>query len=184
MSVAEESLEVWFRREVLSHDEPLTRFLSRRWRDREELADLRQETYARVFEAAQKEKPRMPRAFLFTTARHLVTDQIRRNKVASFLANGINEHPDLVDEISPEKEALARADLEQVNRALQRLSAKCREVFWLRRVQDLPQREVAERLGVSEKMVEKHLHTGMLKLRSGCRGAVKKERNKQPYSSS
>lgn len=169
MPITEESLEVWFRREVLTHDEPLTRFLSRRWRDPDELADLRQETYARVFEAARREKPRMPRAFLFTTARHLVTDLIRRGQVVSFLAAGTNEHPGLVDELSPEKETLARSELEQVNRALQRLSAKCREVVWLRRVQDLPQREVAQRLGVSEKMVEKHLQLGTQKIWGYCK---------------
>ena len=160
----DETLDAWFAREVLSHEEALTRFLSRRWRDAGELADLRQETYARVFEAAQRERPKMPRAFLFTIARHLITDRIRRAQVISFVASGANEHPILVDEISPEMRITASRELELLNRALQRLSAKCREVVWMRRVQDLPQKEVAKRLGVSEKMVEKHLQLGTRRL--------------------
>ena len=160
----EETLEAWFTREVLSHEEGLTRFLSRRWRDPDELADLRQETYARVFDAAQREKPKMPRAFLFTTARHLITDLIRRGQIVSFVTSGANEHPVLVDEISPERKITASRELELLNLALYRLSAKCREVVWMRRVQDLPQREVAERLGVSEKMVEKHLQLATRRL--------------------
>ena len=42
-----------------------------------------------------------------------------------------------------------------------RLPARCREVVWLRRVEELSQREVAERLGITEKTVEKHIAKGM-----------------------
>ena len=157
----EETLQAWFTREVLSHEESLTRFLSRRWRDRDELQDLRQEAYARVYEAAQKERPRIPRAFLFTTARHLVTDRIRRASVVSFYCTTDPKHLDtLVDEVSPEQQLLAAVELAELDRAFNRLSAKCRRVLWMRRVQSLSQREVAERLGVSEKTVEKHLRVG------------------------
>jgi RNA polymerase sigma-70 factor (ECF subfamily) len=31
---------------------------------------------------------------------------------------------------------------------------------WLRRVEDLPQKEIARRLGISEKTVEKHIAKG------------------------
>jgi RNA polymerase sigma-70 factor (ECF subfamily) len=34
-------------------------------------------------------------------------------------------------------------------------------VVWLRRVEQLSQREVAQRLGISEKTVEKHIAKGM-----------------------
>ena len=161
----EDTLESWFTREVLAHEESLTRFLSRRWRDIHELADLRQEAYTRVFEAARRERPRMPRAFLFTTAMHLLADRARRRRLVSICATASEENlHTLVDEICPERQILANRELERVNRALLRLSDKCREVVWMRRVQGLPQREVAERLGVSEKMVEKHLSVGMRKL--------------------
>lgn len=163
--IVEDTLEAWFTNEVLPHEESLTRFLSRRWRDRDELADLRQETYARVYEAAQKVRPSVPRAFLFTTAMHLLTDRLRRGRIVTYCTTGNEEHLNaLVDEISPEHQILADVELAQLNRALNRLAPKCREVVWMRRVQDLPQREVAERLGVSEKTVEKHLRLGTRKL--------------------
>ena len=41
------------------------------------------------------------------------------------------------------------------------LPLKCRETVWLRRVDRLPQKQVAARLGVTEKTVEKHLMKGM-----------------------
>jgi DNA-directed RNA polymerase specialized sigma24 family protein len=46
-------------------------------------------------------------------------------------------------------------------RAFDQLPDRCRETVWLRRVDRLPQKEVAARLGVTEKTVEKHLMKGM-----------------------
>jgi len=157
----EEPLDAWFKREILSQEESLTRFLSRVWSRRDEVPDIRQESYARVYEAAQKERPQAPKAFLFTTARHLMVDRVRRERIVSIRAGGENEYLNvLVDEISPEQRVAADQELARLARAFDRLSSKCREVVWLRRVRELSQKEVAGRLGLSEKTVEKHLRTG------------------------
>lgn len=74
----DESLDGWFVREILVHEAPLVRYLIRTWRRRDEIHDLRQETYLRVYEAAAKERPRSAKSFLFTTARHLMVDRMRR----------------------------------------------------------------------------------------------------------
>jgi len=157
----EELLDTWFKREVLSHEEILMRFLSRVWPRRDELPDIRQEAYARVYEAAQKSRPQAPKAFLFATARHLMADRVRRERIVSIQAGGENEYLNvLIDEISPEQRVGASQELARLARAFDRLSTKCREVVWLRRVKELSQKEVAARLGLAEKTVEKHLRTG------------------------
>jgi RNA polymerase sigma factor (sigma-70 family) len=157
----EESLEIWFKREILSQEEMLTRFLARVWPHRDELSDIRQEAYARVYEAALKARPQSPKAFLFATARHLMADRVRRERIVSIRAGGDTDYLNvLVDEISPERRASAGEELSRLARAFDRLSSKCREVVWLRRVKELSQREVADHLGLSEKTVEKHLRTG------------------------
>jgi RNA polymerase sigma factor (sigma-70 family) len=157
----DEPLEIWFKREILSHEEMLMRFLARVWPRRDELSDIRQEAYARVYEAALKGRPQAPKAFLFTIARHLMTDRIRRERIVSIRAGGDTDFLNvLVDEVSPERRASAGEDLERLARAFDRLSDKCREVVWLRRVKELSQKEVAEYLSLSEKTVEKHLRTG------------------------
>ena len=76
----DESLDTWFAREILAHEAPLVRYLTRMWPRRDEIHDLRQETYLRVYEAAAKERPRSAKAFLFTTARHLLVDRMRRQR--------------------------------------------------------------------------------------------------------
>ena len=50
----EEPLDSWFKREILPHEQIFMRFLARVWPRRHELPDIRQEAYARVYEAAQK----------------------------------------------------------------------------------------------------------------------------------
>jgi RNA polymerase sigma-70 factor (ECF subfamily) len=141
------------------------RFISRVWSRPDEVADIRQETYARVYEAARLARPLAPKAFLFAIARHLMADRIRRERIVSIRAGGDNEFLDfLVDEISPERRVGVHQDLARLAWAFDRLPARCREVVWLRRVKELSQKEVASRLGLMEKTIEKHLRTGARQL--------------------
>lgn len=162
----EEALDTWFKREILSHEEILERFISRMWPRHNEVADIRQEAYARVYEAARRVRPQAPKAFLFATARHLMTDRIRRERIVSIRASAENEYLNflLVDEISPEQRVSAHQELARLAMAFDRLSGKCREVVWLRRVKELSQKEVADRLGLAEKTIEKHLRSAARQL--------------------
>src|ERR1700736_2548893 len=131
------SLHTWFKREILSHEEILMRFLSRVWPRRDEVPDIRQESYARVYEAAQKSRPQAPKAFLFATAKHLMADRLRRERIVSIQAGGENEYLNvLIDEISPEQRVGANQELVRLARAFDRLSPKCRGIIWLRRVKE------------------------------------------------
>ena len=155
-------LDDWFADEILVHEEALLHFLARAWPQRDEVHDLRQEIYVRVYEAAGKALPTQPKAFLFATARHLLTDRIRRGKVVSIEPVGDFERLlVLVDDVSPERWCGGRQVLKRLSDAFDRLPDRCREVVWLRRVEHLSQREVAQRLGISEKTVEKHIAKGM-----------------------
>jgi RNA polymerase sigma factor (sigma-70 family) len=154
-------LDHWFAREILPHEESLTRFLARAWPQRDEIHDLRQEIYTRVYQAAAAQRPNLPKSFLFATARHLMTDRLRRNRVVSIEAVGdLHDSNVLMDERSPERWLDARQMLKRLAEALDRLPDRCREVVWLRRVEDLPQKQIAARLGISEKTVEKQIAKG------------------------
>jgi|SRR5882724_3289966 len=156
-----EPLDTWFKREILAHEAGLLRYLARVWPRKHEIEDLRQETYARVYTAALTSRPTSPRSFLFTTAQHLMIDCIRHERVVSIEAVGDIEALNvLVDEISVERRIGARQELKLLARALDLLPRKCREVLWLRRVEGLSQREVAQRLGVGEKTIEHHVSKG------------------------
>jgi RNA polymerase sigma-70 factor (ECF subfamily) len=176
----EEPLDSWFKREVLDHEEILMRFLARAWPHRDEIPDIRQEAYARVYEAAKRTRPQTPKGFLYAIARNLMADRIRRERIVSIQAGGENDHLNvLIDEISPEQRVGATQELERLSRAFDRLSGKCREVVWLRRVRELSQKEVAERLGLAQKTVEKHLSTGVRLLAQYMRTEVSAARPRQ-----
>lgn len=157
-----ESLDAWFASEILVHEQALSYFLRRCWPHRDELHDLRQEVYVRVYEAAGKALPTTPKAFLFATARHLMADRVRRSRVVSIEAVGDFESLNvLIEEVTPERWSSGRQTLKRLAEAFDRLPDRCREVVWLRRVEELPQKEVAMRLGISEKTVEKHIAKGV-----------------------
>jgi len=156
------ALDAWFVREILVHEAALVQFLRRSWPQADEVHDLRQEVYVRVYEAAAKALPQQPKSFLFATTRHLMTDRLRRGRVVSIEPAGDFESLNvLVDEVSPEHRLGARQILKRLAEALDRLPERCREIVWLRRVEELPQKEVAARLGISEKAVEKQIAKGM-----------------------
>jgi RNA polymerase sigma factor (sigma-70 family) len=158
----EESLDDWFKREILVHEDALVRYLLRAWSNRSEIHDLRQDTYVRVFEAAARSRPQLPKAFLFATARHLMTDRIRRQRIVSIdVVGDLDDLNVMVDDRSPERRTSAQQDLRRLAQAIDLLPPKCREAVWMRRVDDIPQKEVAVRLGITQKTVEKHVTKGM-----------------------
>ncbi len=155
-------LDTWFVEQILVHEEALLRYLRHCWPRREEAHDLRQDIYARVYEAAGKALPAQPKAFLFATARNLLADRARRARVVSIEPMGDFEPSHvLVDDVSPERWCGGRQLLHRLADAFDGLPDRCREAVWLRRVEELPQKDVAMRMGISEKTVEKHLAKGM-----------------------
>jgi RNA polymerase sigma-70 factor (ECF subfamily) len=157
----DDTLNSWFAREILVHEGALMRYLRRSWLRGEEVHDLRQEIYVRVYEAAARSRPAQPKSFMFTTARHLMTDRLRRERVVSIEAVGDIDALNVpVDEVTPDRRLDAHQELKRLAEAFDRLPDRCREVVWLRRVEQLSQKQVAARMGISEKTVEKQIAKG------------------------
>ncbi len=170
--MSEESLDVWFMRVVLPHEAALERFLRRNWRDLSEIQDLRQETYARVYAAARKERPKSPKAFIFSTARNLVIDRVRKSRVVS-IDTGLDLEAlhVFIDEPLPDEQVSARQELRLLQAALDDLPPRCRDVVVLRKVYGLSQRDTAMQLGIAECTVEKHVSKGVRRLSEALFGA-------------
>jgi RNA polymerase sigma factor (sigma-70 family) len=168
----DDSLDTWFKREILLHEALLLRYLRRVWPRRDEVQDLRQEIYVRVYEAARNVRPTAPRAFLLATARNLVTDRVRRGRVVRIEAVGdLDVLNVIVDELSPERRLSAWQELKRVTRAFNQLPPRCREIVWLKKVDDLSMQEVANLLGLSVRTVENQVLKGMRLLSDTVYGA-------------
>lgn len=154
--------DAWFMREVLPLESILMLFLRQNWRNRAEIADLRQEVYMRVYEAALKEIPEQAKAFVLTTARNLIIDRVRKESVIPFeivtdleALNAASEQP------GPERTVLARDAIRRLTSALEQLPPRCREAVTLRKIEGLSRREIAQRMGIAEFTVNRHLTEGM-----------------------
>lgn len=161
----ERDIDRWFVEEVLVFEGALIGFLRRHWRDDADVADIRQETYARVYEAAQRELPRHVKAFVFMTARNLMIDRARRAQVVSMETIADFETlPVFTNEPDAEERLSSRQELKALQRALDILPSRCREIVVMRKIEGLPQRKVAEMLGIAESTVEKQVAKGVKRL--------------------
>ncbi len=120
----------------------------RRTLDPEDLEDVIQETYCQIAGLKDVGHIRSGRAYFFTAARSIVLMRLRRARIVSIESVTEIESLNIVgDEPSPERVAAGRRELERVRRLIEGLPERCRRIFELRKIEGLPQREVAERLG-------------------------------------
>lgn len=155
-------VKAWFVREVLPLEATLVQFLRKASRNASDLDDLRQEVYTRLYETAKKEIPEHTRPLLFRIARHLLIDRARRAQIVSIEAVENLENLNLaIDEPGPDRTVIAREELRRMQTALDQLPRRYRMAVVMRKVEGLTTREIAQRLGIAEKTVEKHLTEGV-----------------------
>jgi RNA polymerase sigma factor (sigma-70 family) len=154
---------IWLGRNVLPHEPALRTWLSRRRHDGLEIDDIIQETYTRLISAESVAHILDARSYAFQTAGSVVIDHLRRMKVVSISSVPDLDYLEVVsDDPSPERQVIDRDELHRLAQAIASLPAKVREVFTLRRIYGLSQREVAVKMGLSESTVEKHMSRGFL----------------------
>jgi len=160
--MAERPIDEWFMAEVLPLEAMLTRYLQRNWRIDAEISDLRQEAYARVYEAAKRERPQLVKPFLFQIARNLMIDRLRRQSVVSLESMADVDWLNVSDDRpSAETYVAARQELRLLQAALDKLPPRCRQVVLMRKVEGFSQREVAKEMGITIETVENQVAKGM-----------------------
>ncbi len=151
----------WYTREVQPHCEALRAFLLARYPALPDVDDVVQECAVRVLHAREKAPVESPRGLLFATARNLAIDAMRRQRRVVFepltearTAAELPDPADVAETVSKQQE------IALLTQAIQALPERCRQVLTLRVAFGLSQREIAQRLGISENTVEKQLAKG------------------------
>jgi RNA polymerase sigma-70 factor (ECF subfamily) len=144
---------------------PLLKYLTSRFRDREDAAEIAQEAWLRMYRLEHPEDLANPRAFLFQMASNLGVDRVRHSAIANRFHQ--TEQATSRDGAHPSAEfaAAAQESLALISDALRELPEKCRQAFILHRGRDLSYPEIAAELGVSTSMVEKHIIRALRHLR-------------------
>jgi len=99
---------------------------------------------------------------MFAIARNAVIATLKQKRIVRIVAIADLDSFPLVDGAeNGEQSLVGREELQMLQAAIADLPDRCREVLTLRKIEGLPQREVAERLGLSESTVEKHVSAGI-----------------------
>ena len=135
------------------HNETLVRFLRGRLPSETDAREAAQEAYVRLLQLEEPAQPSFLRAYLFKVASNVATDLLRR-KHARLRREQADD-----DQIfaAQERSLIAREELAVIARALADLPPRCREAFRLSREEGLSNIEIAQRLGISDRMVRRYL---------------------------
>jgi len=156
---------------LVRHYDELVEYVRRAGLGRTERSAAREvvhEVCVDLIESPPHEAVHTPLAFLRTLSRRRAVDRWRVEQGRRAWVEAMAEPPEAADTHDPLRIAGGRQQLQLLAEAIQALPLRCREVFVMHKVHDLPQAEVAQRLGISLKTVEKHLRLGM----AACRRAL------------
>ena len=149
----------WFAREVLPHESDVRRWLASRIRGLAmcDLDEVVQETYARLW-AVDTDGINDARAYLFVIARRVVGETVRRSRIVPIETVADIDALNVADAgPTPERRLSGREEVERLHAVIATLPAKCRQAFVMKKFESLSQREISERMNISESTVEKHL---------------------------
>ncbi len=151
----------------------LLRFFRRRIPDAHDADDALQDTYVRLLKYRDREHMEAPQALAFRIAESVVCDRQRRRA-----SHRVDAHVPFADDddpatgAGPEHVACAGQELGVLAEAIGELSPKCRRVFLMSRLHGLKRQDIADRLGISVQMVDKHLGRAMAYCRRKVEGSA------------
>ncbi len=140
--------------------EALRRYVRRLVSSRETAEEIVQQAFLRTYQ--QRESVQTPRAFLFSTARNLAANSRRHDRMAATDSVGDFDDLRVVNTCGPLEDLLIADEASQLlKEAVEHLPPQCRAAFTLRMFHACSYKEIGDRLGLSEKTVEKHISQGL-----------------------
>ena len=142
----------------------LTRYLRRRLPGRIDPQDLAQEVYVRLLRVEQLEQIKEPQAYLYRVASNVAAEW--RMRAVHAKPHSDAELDALVTEATPESVLDDAQFSGQLDAALAKMAPMVRAVIYLKLREDLSHEQIAEHLGITQRMVRRMLTTGYAQLRA------------------
>lgn len=118
--------------------------------------DTMQEAFVSLWESCKKVTPDKARSFLFTVANNKMLNEIKhKNVVLKYQKKPTKEYTNESPEFLLQKEEF----LQQYQNALQNLTEDQRVAFSLSKIEGKKHKEIAELLGVTQKVVEYRIYS-------------------------
>lgn len=158
----------------------LMRFLVRP----EDIEDTVQEAFVRAFEAEKNGDVKFPKAFLFKVAKHIALNELSRKSSRLTITIGEIGGLDVIGSKTLLEQKLEVAQfLDSLSVVVGSLPPQCQKVLIMRKVYGFSHKEIAGRLAVSVKTVEKHLTKALLRCNQGIKSLQKGgEADEVPYT--
>ena len=124
--------------------------------------DLAQDTFVKLWENRDRIDPRTLKSFLYTIANNLTINYLKRQQLYfKFQKSTGMRH----DQETPDFLVQMKEYEEKLQEVIAKMTEGSREVFLMNRIEDLKYREIAERLGISVKAVEKRMSQALAELK-------------------
>ena len=143
--------------------EAIRRYAARLLSDPESAQDVAQEVFLRLEQ--NREEILQPRAWVYRTARNLVVDLFRKKGKMDHSDEAVDNLPAEATRFSPALLAEKKETIEMLNKKMNNLSARHREVLRLKFQEGLKYAEIAEVLELSVPTVGWLIHEAVTKLR-------------------
>ena len=149
---------------------PLRRYLGRLLGNTAEAQDVAHDAYLRVYPSEGKKPAENPEALLYTTARRLAINRLKRRSISPI--SGGEWDPESSASALPgvTQQVMARQELALLESAIADLPAGCRNVLLLRKVEMLSHQQIADRLGIAISTIEKQHARALRLLRAALEG--------------
>ncbi|MNP01791.1 RNA polymerase sigma factor [compost metagenome] len=152
---------------LVRHYDELVDHIRHRFGDRGFAREVVHDVCVQLLEKPDKDGIRTPLALLRKISNDQALSLYRREHRRR---NWVVALPDLPEVACtaplPARQYEAGRELESLAQAIARLPERCQMVFVMHKIHELPQAEVAARMGISLKTVEKHLRLGMAACRA------------------
>jgi RNA polymerase sigma-70 factor (ECF subfamily) len=141
------------------YSKDLYRFLTFSFKNSVLAEDITQNVFLKLWDECHKFNMVNIKSLIYTMGKNLSINQLKKDKKKETLKDTFLSFAESPQELLEEKQFK-----EKLIHAIDQLSDKEREVFLMNRIEDLPYREIAVRLEISQKAVEKRMHQALKKL--------------------
>ena len=140
----------------------LRAYLRRTLHHGDDADDIAQEAMLRIWNARGNVSLDTARPLLFRIAANLAIDRLREHRRWRF--TDIAETPAQAETIPADRLIAAREELDAIQTAIAALPDNCRTAFVRSRIDGKKHGEIAEEMGISKSMVEKHVAEAAFRL--------------------
>lgn len=143
--------------------------------DTDEAEDIVQDVFLKLWERRELLENISLTSFLFMMVKNSSLNYLKHRQIADSVEQripdtGIVEHLYAADFAADPSSLLMQKELsDSIDRIMEELPPKCKEAFVLSRLRGFKNREVAVQMGITEKVVEKHITRALKRFREGLR---------------